>query len=87
MTPNFAVIGVHTPEFRMPRLWVPLFLFWIPVVLLSPILFLVIVAVCLAGSVNPFRAIAVCWAILLSLPGTHVHVSESGHTEVVVRIL
>jgi hypothetical protein len=36
MTPNFAVIGVQTPEWHMPRLWIPLFLFWIPVILLSP---------------------------------------------------
>ena len=39
MTPNFAVIGVETPQWHMPRLWIPLFLLWIPVVLLSPIVF------------------------------------------------
>jgi hypothetical protein len=87
MTPNFAVIGVQTPDWRMPRLWIPLFLLWIPFVLLSPLIFLVIVALCLAGSVNPFRAIAICWAILCSLPGTHVRVTESSHTEVLVRII
>ena len=87
MTPNFAVIAVHTPDFRMPRLWVPLFLLWIPIVLLSPLIFLGALAVCFVAKVHPFRAIAVCWAILCSLPGTHIHVSESSHTEVLVRIL
>jgi hypothetical protein len=87
MTPNFAVIGIHTPDFRMPRLWVPLFLLWIPVILLSPLIFLIILAACLAGRINPFRAIAVCWAILCSLPGTHVHVSVPRDAEVLVRIL
>jgi hypothetical protein len=87
MTPNFAVIGVHTPDFRMPRLWVPIFLLWIPALLLSPLIFLVIVAVCLPMRINPFRAIAICWGILCSLPGTHVRVTEASHTEVIVRIL
>ncbi|MGD0890648.1 MAG: hypothetical protein ABR923_03865 [Terracidiphilus sp.] len=87
MTPNFAVIGVHTPDWRMPRLWVPLFLLWIPLILLSPLIFLVIIAVCLCGHINPFRAIAICWAILCSLPGTHIRVTEASHTEVLVQIL
>jgi hypothetical protein len=87
MTPNFAVIGIHTPDCRMPRLWVPLFLLWIPVILLSPLIFLVIIAVCLCGRINPFRAISICWAVLCSLPGTHVRVTEASHTEVLVRIL
>jgi hypothetical protein len=87
MTPNFAVIGVHTPDWRMPCFWLPLFLLWIPALLLAPLIFLVIVAVCLAGRINPFRAISVCWAILCSLPGTHVHVSAPRDAEVLVRIL
>jgi hypothetical protein len=87
MTPNFAVIAVHTPDFRMPRLWVPLFLLWIPALLLSPLIFLVIVAACFLGRINPFRAIAVCWSIVCSLPGTNVHVSVPRDAEVLVRIL
>jgi hypothetical protein len=71
----------------MPRLWIPVFLLWIPAVLLAPLIFLVIVACCLPMRINPLRMIAICWAILCSLPGTHVRVTESGHTEVLVRIL
>ena len=86
MTPNFAVVGIETPVFRTPRLWLPIFLLWIPAILLSPLVLLVVLAVWIAGSitvrgvrlnggVNPWRAIAILWGILCALPGTHVRVS------------
>jgi hypothetical protein len=49
MIPNFAVIGVETPQWHMPNLWIPLFLLWIPVILLSPLIFLVLVAIAIAS--------------------------------------
>jgi hypothetical protein len=86
MIPNIAVVHVYNPYWRGFRLWIPLFLLWIPLVLLSPLIFLVILAACFLGRVNPWRAIAVFWAIACSLPGTHVHVrAEENH--VLVRIL
>jgi hypothetical protein len=86
MTPNFAVIGIETPHWHTPRLWIPLFLFWIPVILFSPIIFLVLVAVAIAAHTNIWRLIALFWGILVSLPGTHVHVRTEGN-QVLVRIL
>jgi len=86
MTPNFAVIGIQTPEWHMPRIWIPLFLLWIPVILLSPAIFLVLVAIAIAGRTNIWRLIAMFWNILSSLPGTHVHVRAEGN-QVLVRIL
>jgi hypothetical protein len=86
VTPNFAVLEIQSPDFRMPRLWVPLFLLWIPVLLLSPIIFILVFGLCMAGQVSPWRAIAVFWAIACSLPGTHVHVSTN-EAKVLVRIL
>ena len=86
MTPNFAVIGIQTPRWRCPQLWLPVFLLWIPAILLSPFILLVVLGVCVAGHVNPWRAIATFWAILCSLPGTHVRVSTQD-TQVLVRIL
>jgi hypothetical protein len=55
-------------------------------VLLSPLIFLVVFAVCLAGRVNPWRAIVAFWAISCSLPGTDVHVSAHGN-QILVCIL
>ena len=86
MTPNFAVLGIEAPGFRWPKLWLPVFLLWIPVVLLSPILFLVFVALAIAGRTRISRIIAIFWGILCSLPGTHVHVSTH-NARVLVRIL
>ena len=86
MTPNVAVVHVCNPHWRGFRLWIPLFLLWIPLLLLAPLILLVILAVCLAGRVNPFRALAVFWAIVCSLPGTHVHVGVNGN-QILVRIL
>jgi hypothetical protein len=86
MIPNFAVIGVETPEWHMPRLWIPLFLLWIPVIVLSPLIFLVLVAIAIATRTTIWRIVAIFWGILSSLPGTNVHVRSEGN-QVVVRIL
>lgn len=86
MTPNFAVISVQTSTWHMPRLWIPLFLFWIPIVLLSPIIFLVLVAVAIAIHTNIWRLTSLCWGILSGLPGTDVRVQAEG-SHILVRIL
>ena len=86
MTPNFAVLGIDTPGFHWPKLWLPIFLLWVPVILLSPIIFLAFVALAIAARTNIWRVIAIFWGILCSLPGTHVHVSTQD-ARVLVRIL
>lgn len=83
--PNFAVVSVDYPHWPHCRIWVPLFLLWIPLLLLSPLVFLVLLAVCLVGRVSVWRAVATLWAIVCSLPGTHVHVRTQGN-HVTVRI-
>ncbi len=86
MTPNIAIVHISRPHHLGFHLWLPLFLLWIPLVLLSPLIFLVVLAVCLAGRVSVWRAIAAFWEISCSLPGTHVHVKSDGN-QVTVRIL
>lgn len=86
MTPNIAIVQIQNPYWRGFRLWLPLFLLWIPVILLSPIIFIVVFGLCLAGRVSPWRAIAALWAITCSLPGTDVRVCSEGN-KVLVRIL
>ena len=80
MTPNIAFVQIEYPHWHNLRLWLPLFLLWIPVVLLAPILLLVVVVVSGANHINPWRAIAAFWAIVCSLPGTDVHVRTEGNT-------
>jgi hypothetical protein len=86
MIPSFAVLKVEAPHFHMPRLWLPLFLLWIPLILISPLIFIVIFGLSMAGRISPWRVIAVFWGILCALPGTHVHVSTRD-SKVLVRIL
>lgn len=86
MTPNIAVVQVCNPYWRMPQLWVPLFLLWIPLVLFSPLIFLVILVACLGWRISPWRAIAALWALSCALPGTKVRVNAE-ENQVLVRIL
>ena len=86
MTPNVAIVHVHNPYWRGIRLWIPLFLLWIPVILLSPLLLLILLAVCFLGQINFWRTISVCWDILCALPGTDVRVQADGN-QILVEIL
>lgn len=86
MTPNIAIVHISRPQRSGFHIWLPLFLLWIPLVLLSPVLFLIVLGVCIAGRVNVWRAIAAFWNISCSLPGTHVHVRSKGD-QVTVRII
>jgi len=86
MTPNIAIVHIYRPQHHGFHIWLPLFLLWIPLVLLSPLIFLVVLAVCLAGRINVGRAVAAFWDLSCSLPGTHVHVRSDGN-QVTVRIL
>lgn len=86
MTPTIALVHIENPHWRGLRLWLPLFLLWIPIILLSPLIFFVVFLVCLVGHVNPWRAIAAFWSIACSLPGTEVTVRADGN-HVHVKIL
>ena len=86
MTPNIAIVRIETAHWRTPGLWIPLFLLWIPALLLSPLIVLVLAGICVAFRVSFPRAAAVFWSILCSLPGTHVRVCAEGNN-IQVRIL
>jgi hypothetical protein len=86
MIPNAAVLEIDNPHFHMPRLWIPLILLSIPLLLLSPLILFVILAACFLGSVNFWKDIATFWGILSSLRGTDVRVTANG-SKVLVRIL
>ena len=86
MTPSIAIVHFSRPQGLGFHIWLPLFLLWIPLILLSPLLLLIVLAVCIAGRVNVWRAIAAFWAISCSLSGTHVHV-QNRENKVTVRLL
>ena len=88
MIPSLAVVRVHNPSWRWGgvRLWLPLILLYIPLLILSPVILLVVVAACMVGRVSPWRAITAFWGLFCSLAGTDVHVRAEGN-HVMVRIL
>jgi hypothetical protein len=86
MTPSLAIIHVQNPHWRGIKLWIPLFLLWIPVILLSPLLLLVVLAMSIARGMNPLRVVKIFWDIVCGLPGTDVRVTADGN-RVLVRIL
>jgi hypothetical protein len=86
MIPNLAIVHIETPHFRPIPLWIPLFLLWIPAILLSPLIFIVLFGLSIAGKINPWRTFRVLWDLICSLPGTHVRVTADG-THVRVHIL
>jgi hypothetical protein len=86
MTPNIAYVRIESPNWRSIPMWIPLFLLWIPAIILSPLIFLVILGLSLAGKLNPWNTVRVLWDLVCALPGTHVRVTAD-ETNVNVRIL
>jgi len=86
MTPNFAVIRIQQEHAWVPPIPLPLFLLWIPGVLLAPFLLLAIWIVCLVFHMRFWRSVKVLWEVLCALPGTNVRVSAEGKN-ITVRIL
>jgi hypothetical protein len=86
MTPNIAIIRVDTSDGHTIPLWIPVFLLWIPLIILSPLIILVIFGLSLAGRINPFIACRVLWGFLCSLSGIQVRVLADD-ANVYVRIL
>lgn len=86
MTPNIAIVRIDAPHFRWPGIPLPLFLLWIPLVLLSPIILLVVLGVCIAGRIPFWRFVATVWGIVWNLSGTDVRVVADGN-HVTVRLL
>jgi hypothetical protein len=86
MTPNIAVVQVSNPYWRGCRLWLPLFLLWIPLVVLAPFVLLAMLIASLALGIPFWRSINVFWNLLCGLPGTEVRVQAQANS-VLVRIL
>jgi hypothetical protein len=91
MTPNIAVIHLDDPcwrpFWRPTRIWVPLFLLWIPLLLLAPLFLIAVLVACFIARLNPWTAIRTAWGLLCALPGTDVRVKDPRGVHVMVRIL
>jgi hypothetical protein len=86
MTPNVALIRIQSGQARIPPIPLPLFLLWIPGILLAPFVLLAIWIACLVVNLRFWRTLRVLWDLLCALPGTHVRVCADGK-KITVRIL
>ena len=86
MTPNIAVIRIQPGQAWCPPIPLPLFLLWIPAILLAPFVLLALLIACLISGVPFWRSIASFWELICSLPGTDVRVATEGN-RILVRIL
>ena len=74
MTPNVAMIRIQPEHAWCPPIPLPLFLLWIPGILLAPFLILGIWIVCLVYRLRIWRTLGVLWDLFCALPGTNVRV-------------
>ena len=86
MTPNLAVIRIQLEQGWCPPIPLPLFLLWIPAILLAPFILLTLWIVCMVYRLAFWRTLGAAWDIVCSLPGTNVRVCAEGK-KITVRIL
>jgi hypothetical protein len=86
MTPNVAVIRIETGHGSRALIPLPLFLLWIPGILLAPFILFGIWIACMALELRFWRTLRVLWDLVCALPGTHVRVCADGK-KIMVRIL
>ena len=89
MVPNLAVVRIYGEHGWCPPIPVPLFVFWILAILLSPLIFvalLVLWAFCLGAGYQMWSILGALWRIVCALPGTQVRVTTEGK-HISVRIL
>ncbi|HWA96660.1 MAG TPA: hypothetical protein VG844_18835 [Terracidiphilus sp.] len=88
MIPNLAILRIQVPErsFWGFPIILPLFLLWIPVLLLAPIALVILAFVCAAANISFFKTVSAAWGLLCALPGTDVRVTVEGR-RISVRIL
>jgi hypothetical protein len=87
--PSLAVVRIENEHFWCPPIPVPLFLLWILLLVLSPLVLIALIvlwAICVGFRYPFWRALGTFWKILCALPGTDVRVTAEGN-HVRVRIL
>ena len=86
MIPLIAIVQVHPHPGRRIRLWLPLFLVWLLLVVLGLVLSPLILIACLIARLNPFTAIWSLIRVFVAMSGTDIEV-ESAEANVLVRVI
>ncbi len=87
MTPNLAIIRFEKRDwFWGLPIVVPVFLLWIPAIVVGPFVLLILWACCVATRVSFTATVGTAWRLLCALPGTDVRVTTDGN-QISVRIV
>jgi len=86
MIPLIAVVQVQPRNGRRIRLWLPLFLVWLLLVVLGLLLSPLILIACLIVRLNPFLTVWGLIGVFVSMAGTHIEVRAPDAT-VLVRVI
>jgi hypothetical protein len=86
MIPLMAQVVVEHEHGRPIRLWLPLFLVWLLVVILGVLLSPLIIVACLMVRMNPFTTAWRLCRVFGALAGTHIEV-QSPEAVVLVRVI
>lgn len=81
MIPNLIVMRIQGEHGWCPPIPIPLFLLWILLILLSPLILIGLLAlwmVCIGLNYPMWRALGALWSMLCALPGTSVRVTVEG---------
>jgi hypothetical protein len=86
MIPLMAQVVVEADNGRPIRLWLPLFLVWLLLVVLGVILSPLILVACLIVRMNPFTTVWRLCRVFAALAGTHIEV-RAPDAVVLVRVI
>ena len=86
MIPFFAVVSVQPQHGRRIRLWLPLFLVWLLLLVLAIILSPLIVIACLIARLNPILTVWRLIGVFVAMAGTDIEV-QAPDAHVVVRVI
>jgi hypothetical protein len=86
MIPLLAQVEVRTEQHRPIRLWLPLFLVWLLLVVLGVILSPLIIIGCLIVRMNPFTTVWGLIRVFWAMAGTHIEV-QAPDAVVLVRVI
>jgi hypothetical protein len=84
--PFFAVVRIEPRRGRRIRLWLPLFLVWLLLVVLGLLLSPLILIGCLIARLNPFGVIWSLVGVFVALSGVNIEIT-SPDANVLVRVV
>jgi hypothetical protein len=86
MIPLVAIVQIEPRHGRRIRLWLPLFLVWLLLVVLGLVLSPLILIACLIARLNPFQTVWRLVGVFVAMAGTHIEV-QSPDAVILVRVI